>query len=241
MISIICPVTDNDTFDNMLVASLKKQAYPDYELLPINAKKHGFRSAAETLNYGAKIAKGDIFIFVHQDVELLSDTVLSDIVDYSSKYDFAIAGVCGVVGTGEYIVSSSVTMGPDKRQAGIRLTKPQKTFVLDECLFVIKANSFTCFDNIGDTWHFYAVDYCLRAHKRNENVYLFPLEIYHLSPGWSLNYDYFDKLKVIGQKYTYLKKICTCMGIFRNDAFLPVYCNYRKFKLFVKIRLKGKR
>lgn len=234
MISIICPVTDNEVYQTMLLDSLQKQTDCEYEVIQLNSKELGFDSASETLNYGVSISKGDVLLFVHQDIEFLDDSILNDIDNYCKTFDFAIAGVCGVIGTGEYKVASSVTIGPTHRQAGRKILQPEESFVLDECLLIVKREKFNTFDNIGSTWHFYAVDYCLGAKERGEKVMLFPLPIYHLSPGWSLNYDYFNRLKTLGKKHNNLKYICTCMGVFRNNWTLPVYCSYRKFKIFVK-------
>lgn len=234
MISIICPVTNNELYQSMLLNSLQKQTYSDYEVIPLNSKALGFSSASETLNYGVSISRGDILLFVHQDIEFLDNNILDDIVNYCSSFEFAIAGVCGVIGTGEYKVVSSVTIGPTHRQAGRKLLNPEDSYVLDECLLIIQKVNFKSFDNIGATWHFYAVDYCLRAIENGERVMVFPLDIYHLSPGWSLNYDYFKRLKVLGKKYRRLKYISTCMGVFRNNWTLPFYCSYRKFKIFLK-------
>ena len=234
MISIICPVTDNQVYQSMLVESLKRQTYKEYEIISLNSKELGFDNAADTLNYGASISKGNILIFIHQDIELIDQALLEKIDNYCTLYDFAIAGVCGVEGTGNYRVTSSVTIGPTHRQAGRKLLSVEESYVLDECLLFVKKENFVSFDFIGSTWHFYAVDYCLRAHKQGYKVLVFPLEIYHLSPGWSLNYDYFNRLQDIGKKYKELPYICTCMGVFKNNWTLPFYCGYRKFKLFVK-------
>lgn len=234
MISIICPVTDEKIYQSMLLKSIYRQTYKNYEIIKLNSKKLGFNCASDTLNYGVEKAKGDILVFVHQDVEFLSNSILNDIDRYSKEYDFAIAGVCGVAGNGKYEVSSSVTIGLNHRQAGKKLIEPQESYVLDECLFFIKRDKFLPFENIGNTWHFYAVDYCLRAQIAGEKVYIFPLDIYHLSPGWSLNYDYFNKLLTIGRKYKSLPYISTCMGVFKNNCTLPFYCEYRKFKLWLK-------
>lgn len=234
MISIICASNNRNILHKMLLASLCNQTYKDYEVIIVDAKEMGFKSASDTLNYGASKAKGDILLFVHQDVELIDDTLLQSIVEFDNSHEYGIAGVCGVVGTGEYKVYSSVLMGRDRIQSGIKNEKIREIYVLDECLFFINKNKFIGFDNNGDTWHFYAVDYCIKCHKKNKKVMLIPNPIYHLSPGWSLDYSYFDTLLRIGKKNTDLKQIKTCMGIFNNNKFLIIYCLYRKFKIFLK-------
>ena len=90
MISIICPVTNNEIL-KMLLNSIKKQDYTNYELIILDSKELNFKSASQTLNYGVSKASGDILLFCHQDIEFLETNALSKIVEYSSKYDFGIA------------------------------------------------------------------------------------------------------------------------------------------------------
>lgn len=240
MISVVCATNDEVMLKKMLVASLKRQTNQNYELIVVDSKKLGFTSSDKALNYGASLAKGEILMFVHQDVELISDRFLDQLEAFSKDNDFGIAGVCGVVSTGEYVVYSSVIMGTNHIQAGRKNTEVRDIYALDECLFIIKKKDFVGFDDLGKTWHFYAVDYSIRCHQKNKKVLLFPLEIYHLSPGWSLNYSYFDTLLVVAKKYPDIKKIKTCMGVFSNNLALPIYCSYRKFKLWLKKILKYK-
>lgn len=234
MISIICACNDKKIMETMLKSSLKNQTYQDFELLIIDAKHHGFKSASQTLNYGVSLAKGNILLFIHQDVELFDKNILESIVEFDNKYNYGIAGVCGVVETGEYQNYSSVLVGYDKHQTGIQNRIIREIYALDECLFFINKKNFLGFDDLGNTWHFYAVDYSIKCQKSGLKVMLIPNQIYHLSPGWSLDYSYFDTLKLIAHKYPDEKHIRTCMGVFKNNNTLSAYCLYRKFKIFIK-------
>lgn len=234
MISIICACNNEKILNEMLNKSLKKQNYKDYELIVIDAQKHGFNSASETLNYGASIANGEILVFIHQDIEFIYDNALEKIVEYCKDNEFAIAGLCGIDDTGEYNIYSSVTIGKTHRQAGTKINSIMNVYALDECCLIIKKEKFKKFEDFGKTWHFYAVEYCMRAKKQNENVLLFPIEMYHLSPGWSLDYSYFNTLIKVAKRYPDEKKIKTCMGVFKNNYFLSIYCMYRKLKIFIK-------
>ena len=64
MISIICPVTNNEIL-KMLLNSIKKQDYTNYELIILDSKELNFKSASQTLNYGVSKASGDILLFCH--------------------------------------------------------------------------------------------------------------------------------------------------------------------------------
>lgn len=218
----------------MLKASLKKQKKQNFELIVVDTIKQHYNSAAEALNYGAQKAKGDVLVFIHHDIDILDERFIDKVEKFAEEYDFGIAGVCGVLNTNKYKVISSVLMGLERVQAGTYDQDVQEVYSLDECLLIVKADTFKCFSNLGSTWHFYGVDYSIMCHNNGQNVLYVPLDIYHLSPGWSLDYSYFDTLLVMGRKYAEEKTIKTCMGVFRNNSLLPIYCLYRKFKLFIK-------
>ena len=95
MLSILCPYNNEEILKNALEKSIQKQIDVEYELLTINANEHGFVSAAETLNYIGKNAKGDFLIFIHQDVILESNDVLKKIELLCKNNKFGIAGVAG--------------------------------------------------------------------------------------------------------------------------------------------------
>lgn len=237
MISIICPVNNYNVL-KMLTESLEKQTIKDYELIIIDATKMKFKSAAETLNYGVSISKGDILLFVHQDVELINNDALAKIIDFSKNNDFGIAGVAGKNVHDKYC-TTSVLVGKNRRPGGqIKTTDIIETQTLDECLFIIKKDKFNNFTNYGNTWHFYSVDYCLKMLESNEKVLLFPIDIYHLSPGYSMNYNYYTTLKKVGKNHKKIKIIATTCGTFKNDSFLALRCLYLKCKLFLKKVLK---
>jgi len=215
MISVICACNNEKIYNDMLLPSIKKQTVTDYEVIKLNSAELGLSGAANTLNYGAKLAKGDLLMFVHQDVELLSENFFADLIKFSRENDFAIAGVAGVV-TKEKQVYSSVVMDVNRVQAGIKNTSVKEVDSIDECLFIIKKDNFKGFKDYG-TWHFYAVEYSIRAKQKGERVLLFPLEIYHLSPGWSFNASYWQTLKAIEKDYPKLKYIPTTVACFPNS------------------------
>lgn len=237
MISIICAYNNEDILNKMLKASLNRQSFADFELILIDAQKEGFGSAAETLNVGAKRAKGDILVFLHQDIEMIDEDFLIKVNNYCMNNEFGIAGVCGVKDNKKYVVYSSVLMGRNRVQAGVKNTDVMDVYALDECILICKKKTFKGFEDYGKTWHFYGVEYAYRCKANNERVLILPYEIYHLSPGWSLDYSYFDTLLKVAKRYPNRKIICTCMGFFNNNRLLGVYCLYRKFKIFLKRKL----
>lgn len=233
MISIICPSNSEETRKACLEASLKEQSCRDFELLSLDSEKLGLRGAAAVLNYGAARAKGEILLFVHQDITLLDPRALERVKEFCDTHEFGIAGVAGIR-DGEFRVYSSVVQGPDREQAGEPLTEIQRADCVDECLFFVKKKDFAPFADLGGVWHFYAVDYCLRCRLRGAPIYLLPIPVYHLSPGWSINSSYWDTLRKLGAAYRgRIKSIPTTMGTFKNDLTLPVYCFLQKIRYAV--------
>lgn len=241
MISVICACNDQELLQKMLLPSLRRQTYTDWELICVNNREKGFSSAAETLNYGASEAKGDILLFVHQDIEFLTDDCLTKIREYCDTLEFGVAGAAGSVAR-EKCVYSSVLMDLDHRQAGKECLAPMDVDSLDECCFFMKRDGFKGFDDFEKTWHFYAVEYSLRCHLAGERVMVCPVPIYHLSPGWSLDNSYYATLKRVAKKYkkSGIRVISTTMGNYRLGPFLPFSIFLRKMKMKLKKLLKGK-
>ena len=227
MISIICACNDEEMFNKMLLPSVQKQTYADYEIIKLDAKALGFNGAAQTLNYGAGIAKGDILVFVHQDVELSNEDFLSILVTYCSEYNFGIAGVAGVIGDQVY---ATVVQGKERAPAGVVFDQVSEASSLDECLLIVKKENFEGFTDY-QSWHFYGVEYSLRCIRSKQKVLLLPIEIYHLSPGWSLDKSYWRTLDKVAKDFKDFKVIPTSVGRFENNLMLPIRNIWRRFKL----------
>ena len=215
-------------FDNLLLPSIKKQSFTDYEIIEIDTIEHPYKSAAEALNFGASKAKGDVLLFVHQDVELLDEDVLKKINDFATSNDFGVCGVAGV-NIDTYVVYSSVIQGKKKEVAGTLIDKVKEIDVLDECLFFIKKSEFREFKDYG-SGHFYAVERCLDYKKHGYHNFILPLDIYHVSPGYSLNKSYWKTLLEVARDYPELEYITTTMGNFRNDKNLKLKVPFISFK-----------
>ena len=237
MISIICPFTDKNMLETYLLNSLKKQTYQNYELVLIDSNKMSFDSASSALNYAVNIAKGNILIFSHQDVEITDVDALKRISAFCSNNDFGIAGVAGV--STEYNkVYSSALQGKNHSQVGEKLTRILEAYSVDECFFIIKREKFFGFCDLGQTWHFYAVEYSLRCIENKDGVYLLPIDIYHLSPGWSLNDSYWTTLLKVAKIHSSIKVIYTTMGFYHNNCLLFLYTTYKRLKQYIKKKYK---
>jgi ubiquinone/menaquinone biosynthesis C-methylase UbiE len=218
MISIVTVYNNEKLLNEILIPSLKRQTI-NYEFLPLDNTNGNFKSAAEALNFGGKQAKGKYILFVHQDIELDSDSWLEKAEKLLGGIpDLGIAGVVGMSENGAQLsdkgrgcISSYGQIWPWSHAVSI----PEAVQTLDECLIIISKAVFQelQFDDKNfDGWHLYGADFGLCAKEKGLSTYVLPLFIYHRT----LNLNRKDLLKY--QKRIYNKhknncnKIYTTMG-----------------------------
>ena len=214
-LSFICPSNNPEIFNENLVKSLDRQKNRDFELILVDTRKEHYSSAAAALNAGAARASGEYLVFLHHDIVLESDDFIDELLNMIDQNDFLIAGVAGAVRNGNRCVRrlrSNIFhgVGDRKRPAASTyysdpVTEPIPVETLDECCFIISAEVFRKrpFPEFSATWHLYAVEYSLWAHEQDmENpVMLLPLHLWHLSPGSSMNQNYFTALHKLHKIY----------------------------------------
>jgi len=192
MISIVSVYNNEDILNNWLLKSLKDQTV-EFELITLDNTRNTFKSVAEALNYGGSKAKGEYIMFVHQDVDLSSNTWLEDVGKMlDSIPNLGIAGVAGVSEEKHPVGSrlkSIIKHGVPPVPVGVPdalIQNPEKVQTLDECLVIVPRSVFnvlTFDEKVCDDWHLYAVDYCLSARKLGFDAYAIPMFIYHRSTG----------------------------------------------------------
>jgi len=202
MISVICVYNNEQTFQACLLKSLSEQK-TDCEIIAIDNTKSRFNSAAEALNWGGARAVGDYLIFAHQDIDLCSDSWFEGTEELlDSLPDLGIAGVAGISERGwpptergrntihhrtQEWHRNVITHGPQRERWGTPIQEPEAVQTLDECLVIIPKSIFKMmqFDEVTcDSWHLYAVDYCLSVKERGFGVYAIPRCVYHQSKGY---------------------------------------------------------
>ena len=215
MISIVCVYNDGKILNDYLLKSLKNQTV-DYELITVDNTEGKYKSAAEALNHGGRRAKGKYIMFVHQDVDLTSNSWLKEVEKMlDSLQDLGIAGVAGK--KDERGVMTVIKHGNPPEPAGsITIKKPEEVQTLDECLTIVPKPVFDVLqfdEKVCDNWHLYAVDYCLSVKKLGFDVYAIPMFVYHRSAAYSFSEKYYLTLeKVLKKHKKHYKQIYTTMG-----------------------------
>jgi hypothetical protein len=208
-----------------------------YELILIDNTANKYKSASEALNYGGNKAKGEYLIFVHQDVDLLTNTFLEDlelILDNISN--LGIAGVAGKSIKSRYILSNIKEGIPPQDVSNNHVKNPIKVQTVDECFFVIPKTLFNTvkFDEkVCDGWHLYAVDYCLSVKEIGLDVYVVPIKLYHRSIANSFSIDYYSTVKKLIKKHeNNFNYITTTMGNWNNNNPLYLQVIYQIIVLY---------
>ena len=185
MISIVVVYNNERTLNEILLKSLKNLTVK-FELIAVDNTKGQFKSAAEALNYGGNKANGKYIMFVHQDVELDSDSWLENVEKLlDGIHDLGIAGVAGVSEKGRNSTERRRGYISDCGEIwGEPLEKAEVVQTLDECLLIVPKSVFTRIqfdEKTFDNWHCYGADYCLCVRQTGLKAYVIPAFVYHRS------------------------------------------------------------
>lgn len=220
MISIVCAYNNEKVFTEMLLKSLNEQTV-EFELIQIDNTLGKFRSAAEAWNTGGKQANGKYIMFVHQDIDLSSNSWLENAEKYlDSINQLGIAGVAGMsdIGNSNKMRGRNIIEYGEPKilwQWGNEIQDPEIVQTLDECLVIIPKSVFNILqfdENTCDGWHFYAADYCLSIKRYGYEVFVIPMSLYHKSPG-ARSKNYYPILnKLLTKHKKYYDHIYTTYG-----------------------------
>jgi len=178
----------------------------EHELIVVHNSAGKWNSAASALNWGARDAKGDLLMFVHQDFEFESSDWLLECERLCGETEGL--GAAGVAGKGESreIISNISDRWPVPRRVSRSDIKTvTKVQTLDECLIVIPREVFARFqfdEKTCNSWHLYAVDMSLTLLENGLGVFVLPLPGYHRSNNQSLRSgSYFETMKAVLKKH----------------------------------------
>ena len=201
MISVVCVYNNERILKDCLLKSLETQT-SKYELILLDNTQGKYKSAAGALNGGGGKAKGNYIMFVHQDVDLYSNTWLAKVEKLLNTIpNLGIAGVGGSRRSDgpervETVTNIKQGIPPMNVEGTVPLQKPEKVQTLDECLVLLPRSVFDMLqfdEKVCDDWHLYAVDYSLSMARLGLDVYVIPASIYHRSTGVPNNKDLYEQ------------------------------------------------
>lgn len=201
-VSVVIVYNDDNKLQQALTWLEKQSIHNDIEIITLDNKDNKFQSAAQALNYGARLSRGEIIVFIHQDVYLWDLSSIERIYDYLLIND-SIVGAAGVKGDSPTI--TDIFESRNKlRRGNLTNGKAIEVDTLDECLIAMRRTKYAelQFDeHTCNSWHCYAVDICLENKLKGGKNVVLPLEICHDSLGQTTQINYIHTIKNLIRKY----------------------------------------
>lgn len=169
MVSVICCYNRAAEYAAMC-ETLKTQTV-SCELIGVDNSGGKFSSAAAALNWGAEQAKGDIFVFLHQDILFSEENSLAQLISI-------------ILQTQEPVIAGLFGAKHGKEEKYLGEFKVYET--LDECCIAMGRETWSKLrfnETLCDGWHLYAVELCLRAQNAGVLICAKDCGIRHLSNG----------------------------------------------------------
>ncbi len=206
--TVVCVSHRPEILRDWLSPSLASQS-ARLEIRIVDSSTEHFPSCAAALNAGAADARGRYLLFVHHDVAWDSVDFLSEL---AKKLDaLPSLGAAGVVGPVDHPSCRHRDRSRGQILAGqrpgvltgSRVDNPEEVQTVDELMLIVPATVFQQLkfdEQTCDSWHLYAVDYCLSVRTRGLKVYVLPAVVRHASPG-AVDRAYFKTLTKLCRKH----------------------------------------
>lgn len=171
-IDVITLVTNFKMYEEMVLGSLDKEFF---NFIPIEKAV----SATTGLNRGLYQAKGDLFLFCHQDVSFP--------VDFKERLQVQLdmlepeIGVIGSFGRDLNLNVAGNIFNPHPHKVS-RGCLPCRALTVDEHCFLFYRHSGLFFDKNQPYFHMYGADVCMKATNMGLKNYIINTEVSHLSP-----------------------------------------------------------
>lgn len=225
--SLVAAVND----DHVLQTSLLRS--PDVTDSTDVVLKRGFSAAAVAYNEALDECRGDIVVFVHQDVYLPPGWIeeLERQIERVEQVDanWAVLGVCGVNLSGDLVghIYSTGLRGI----YGQSFETPVPASSVDEVVIVLRRASGLRFDESLPGFHLYGTDICLQAIRGGMPCFIISALCVHNSNGISkLPQAFWPAYWALRRKWkAYLPVVTTCTTIYPGlaRAWYEVFKGYR--------------
>jgi hypothetical protein len=164
-LSVVCVFNDPAVREQCLDRSVAASAGSvDVEYIPVDNVGHAFSSAGAALNHAARQARGDVVVFVHQDVYLHDLGLVAEAARHLDGDRWSILGAAGVDHRGRVVGA----MRDRVEIIGADAPDPEPVDSLDEVLFMIRRDRVLEHPLTEDpelAWHAYAVEYGVRMRR----------------------------------------------------------------------------
>ncbi len=231
-VSIVCVYNDAPVLASCLQRSVEAQAAdaPQTELIAVDNRGNRFSSAGAALNDGARRARNDVVVFVHQDVVLHSLPALEEAAaELLDAVDIGIMGAVGIDG-GKRIIGR---IRDRIVRIGAPAPAPRDVDTLDEVLLMATRAQLLAEPLSEDpllAWHAYGVEYALRMRRAGRRAVARDIPLTHNSLSTNL-----AKLDLahrhVGDTYPELLPIqTTCGTVYRDGVADALAQGLRRFR-----------
>ena len=248
---IICSVNPSDL--EKISNSIKDTIGVQYEIVPIYNNENNF-SLLEAYEKGALVSKYDFLVFIHEDVEFITNNWGEKLLNILNAKEIGVVGIAG----SNYL--PSVPSGwylPDERYNKVFIhqgfkycTKPVRlddqgedltpVFLLDGVFLAMRKSVWQEFqyNKYLDGFHAYDVDISQRVSAKYQNVFTKQIEILHHSEG-KVDKNYFDAIleyKKAFVHFKYPKRDFRLEFMLLQKLYAHLRCYYEKNECIVKLK-----
>jgi glycosyltransferase involved in cell wall biosynthesis len=182
--SVIAAVNSEEVLQQCLLRSPDLQIQEAGEVL----LQRNFENAADAFNAAIARAKGDVLVFIHQDVYLPAGWFqqLATMINRLALTDpnWGVLGIYGVTPAGE--PRGHLYCNANQCALGQSIQKPVEVGTLDEVILIIRKNSGLQFDAGLKGFHLYGTDICLAARQSGRKNYVVPGFCIHNANGYGM-------------------------------------------------------
>jgi glycosyltransferase involved in cell wall biosynthesis len=216
--SFVVAANDRDTLSKNLLTSPCLANGTPHELLIFE----NYSSAASAYNCGLKKCRNEIVVFVHQDVYLPEEWLVSLEMALQAiegrDPNWGVAGCWGVRGDG---AKFGYLYTPGEGIIGDRMLRPEPVRTLDEVVLIVRKASGLKYDEDLHGFHFYGADICLAAAQSGRNCYALSAFCIHNSRQYfEYPADFYDSYRYIKHKWKHwlpIQTSCICVSRFDWD------------------------
>jgi hypothetical protein len=218
-VTIVCVYNDPAVLERCLARSVTAglTSAPETEFLPVDNRGNRFTTAGAALNDGARRARHDVVVFVHQDVVLHSlDDLEAAAGVLMANPDVGILGAIGMDSRDRLVgrIRDRVV------EIGESAPSPRDIDSVDEVLFMIRREQVLAEPISEDpllAWHAYGVEYCARMRRRGMRAAVIDLPLTHNSLTTNLK-DLDLAHRKVGDLYPEQLPLRTTCGTIWRDA-----------------------
>lgn len=203
---------------------------PDTELLAIDNRDGAFATAGAALNHGARAARNEVVVFVHQDVVLHSLPALEEVA--AELLDSPGIGILGAVG----IDRDRRIVGRIRDRIvriGVPAPRPQDVDSLDEVLLMATTRQILAEPLSEDpllAWHAYGVEYACRMRRQGRRAVARDIPLTHNSVSTNLAKLDLAHRHVAAEYPELLPVHTTCGTLYREGTAMRVANGLRRFR-----------